>query len=262
MIDVATEDALPRHHVRSLGRGLAVLRSFNEEHQRLTLSDVARTTGMTRAAARRFLLTLVDLGYVRVEDHRFELTPQVLELGYAYLSSVPLPRLAPRHLEDLSRAVQESASVSVLADGDIVYVARVETSRIMRIDLDIGTRLPAPVTSMGRVLLAELPAEDLDRHLAPHGLGEHGDGQEREVLLRTLAQVAAEGYALVDQELEPGLRSIAVPIRMPSGRVDAACNVSTHTNRVSIEELRSRILPRLRDAAAAIERDLSLSGRR
>jgi IclR family transcriptional regulator, pca regulon regulatory protein len=259
MIDVATEDALPRHHVRSLGRGLAVLRSFNEEHQRLTLSDVARTTGMTRAAARRFLLTLVDLGYVRVEDHRFELTPQVLELGYAYLSSVPLPRLASRHLEDLSRAVQESASVSVLADGDIVYVARVETSRIMRIDLDIGTRLPAHVTSMGRVLLAELPAEDLDRHLAPHGLG---GGPEREVLLRTLAQVAADGYALVDQELEPGLRSIAVPIRMPSGRVEAACNVSTHTNRVSIEELRNRILPRLRDAAAAIERDLSLSGRR
>jgi IclR family transcriptional regulator, pca regulon regulatory protein len=259
MIDAATEDALPRHHVRSLGRGLAVLRCFDEEHQRLTLSDVARATGMTRAAARRFLLTLVDLGYVRLEDHRFELTPQVLELGYAYLSSVPLPRLAPRHLEDLSRAVQESASVSVLADGDIVYVARVETSRIMRIDLDIGTRLPAHVTSMGRVLLAGLPPEELDRHLARHGLD---DGPEREVLLRTLARVAAEDYALVDQELEPGLRSIAVPIRMPSGRVDAACNVSTHANRVSVEELRDRILPRLRDAAAAIERDLSLSGRR
>lgn len=256
-------DELPRHHVRSLGRGLAVLRCFDEHHPYLTLSEVARATGMTRAAARRFLLTLVDLGYVRVHDHRFELTPQVLELGYAYLSSVPLPRLAEPHLESLSAAVQESASVSVLADGAIVYIARVATSRIMRIDIDIGTRLPAHITSMGRVLLAGLPEEQLSHQLALVGLGSDGDHQaEREQLLAVLDLVRRDGYALVDQELEPGLRSIAVPIRLPSGEVEAACNVSTDSHRVTVDELRTQMLPRLQEAARAIEHDLALAGRR
>src|ERR687895_1378644 len=155
------------HFVQSLARGLAVIRAFDAASPELTLSDVARKTGLTRAAARRFLLTFADLGYVRTDGRLFALSPRVLELGYAYLSSLTLPEVAEPHLERLVAEVHESSSVSVLDGDDIVYVARVPTARIMRVSISIGTRFPAYATSMGRVLLAALPEDRLDAHPAP-----------------------------------------------------------------------------------------------
>src|SRR5947209_3228937 len=152
--------------VQSLERGLMVVRAFDADHRELGLSEVARATGLTRAAARRFLLTLVRLGYMQVSDGRFSLSPRVLELGYAYLSSLTLPEVAQPHMETLVATVNESSSISVLDDLEIVYVARVPTRRIMSITLSVGTRLPAYATSMGRVLLAYLPDDELEERLS------------------------------------------------------------------------------------------------
>src|SRR6185312_6953173 len=168
MTDKPTTDkpAQNSDFVQSLERGLAVIRAFDSENRELALSEVARSTGLTRAAARRFLLTLVKLGYVNFSQGRFSLRPRVLELGYAYLSSLSLPEVALPHMESLVAQVNESCSISVLDDTDVVYVARVPTRRIMSITLAVGTRLPAFVTSMGRVLLAGLPDDELEERLA------------------------------------------------------------------------------------------------
>src|SRR5690242_2893586 len=152
--------------VQSLERGLAVIRAFDADHPQLTLSEVARATGLTRAAARRFLLTLVELGYVRTDGRLFALRPRVLELGYAYLSSLTLPEVAEPHLEQLVATVRESSSVSVLDRDEVVYVARVATKRIMRVAISVGTRFPAYATSMGRVLLAGQSDEWVEDYLA------------------------------------------------------------------------------------------------
>src|SRR3984957_631000 len=244
--------------VQSLDRGLRVIRAFDSEHRELALSDVARATGLTRAAARRFLLTLVKLGYMNVCDGRFSLSPRVLELGYAYLSSLSLPEVAQPHMEALVAQVNESSSICVLDDTDIVYVARVPTRRIMSIPLSVGTRLPAFATSMGRVLLAGLPDEELEERL---GRIEVRPLSTRTVTdkatLRTLLQQARkQGYAAVDEELEEGLRSLAVPIRNASGTVLAALNVSVHASRTSMAVLRRDFLPPALRAATAIEADL------
>ncbi|GAA5042326.1 IclR family pca regulon transcriptional regulator [Thermocatellispora tengchongensis] len=243
-------------YVQSLARGLAVIRAFSAETPELTLSEVARETGLTRAAARRFLLTLTELGYVRTDGRLFALSPRILELGYAYLSSLSLPEVAEPHLERLVAEVHESASVAVLDGDHIVYVARVATSRIMRVTISIGTRFPAHCTSMGRVLLAWMPG--LDAYLESAGL--------RRMTARTitspaalsaeLARVRAQGWAMVDQELEEGLRSIAAPIRDRSGKVVAAVNISTHASRTSLDSARRDLLPPLLATAARIEADL------
>jgi len=219
--------------VQSLDRGLAVIRCFSSEHPSLTLSEVAERTGLTRAAARRFLLTLQELGYVGSSGRQFSLRPRVLALGYAYLSSFSVAQIAQPHLEDLTEELHESCSVSVLDGDDIVYVARASANRIMTIALTVGTRLPPYPTSMGRVLLAALPEAELDAHLSRarlRKLTEHtvdDPGQLRAIL----ADVRAKGWAAVDQELEAGVRSIAVPIRDSSGRVVAAINASAHAAR-------------------------------
>jgi IclR family transcriptional regulator, pca regulon regulatory protein len=249
-------------HVQSLERGLAVIRAFDGEHPELGLSEVARRTGLSRAAARRFLLTLVALGYVHQSDGRFALRARVLELGYAYLSGLSLPEVAQPHMETLVAAVNESSSVSVLDDTEIVYVARVPTRRIMSITLAVGTRLPAFATSMGRVLLAGLPASELEDRisriafapLTPYTVA----GAEE--LRAALEVVRAEGHAAVDQELEEGLRSLAVPIRDPGGAVIAALNVSVHASRGTMTTLRRDFLPAARRAAEAIGADLAASG--
>lgn len=247
------------HFVQSLQRGLSVITAFGPENPELTLSEVARRTGLTRAAARRFLLTLVDLGYVRSDGRLFRLTPRVLDLGYAYLSSLSLPGIAEPHLEHLVKVTGESSSMSVLDGQDIVYVARVPTSRIMTVSINVGTRFPAYATSMGRVLLAGLDKEALEEYLAHMDLTrltEHTVGSVRQ-LRDLLGQVRAQGYALVDQELEHGLRSIAAPVRGKQGRVVAAVNVSSHVSRITKEKARREFLPPLLDAAAAIEADLA-----
>jgi len=256
--DEVTPRARSADHVQSLERGLAVIRAFDGEHRELGLSDVARLTGLSRAAARRFLLTLVSLGYVHHSGGRFSLRPRVLELGYAYLSGLSLPEVAQPHMETLVAAVNESSSVSVLDDTEIVYVARVPTRRIMSITLAVGARLPAFATSMGRVLLAELPDAELKERLAriefrpltPYTVADAAS--LREVLTR----VRANGYAAVDQELEEGLRSLAVPIRDPAGTAIAALNVSVHATRGTMAGLRRDVLPLARRAAQAIESDL------
>jgi len=246
------------HFVQSLERGLAVIRAFDAEHAELTLSDVARETGLTRAAARRFLLTLSDLGYVRSDGRLFALTARVLELGYAYLSALSLPEIAEPHLEALVADVRESSSLSVLDGDDIVYVARVPTSRIMRVAINVGTRFPAYATSMGRVQLAGLSDDDLTAYLNRvelKPLTAHTLATEAE-LRGELARIRAQGWALVDQELEEGLRSVAVPIRDRDGAVVAAVNVSAHASRATKDIVRKTLLPPLLETASRIESDL------
>jgi IclR family pca regulon transcriptional regulator len=249
-------------YVQSLARGLSVIRAFDAERPELTLSEVARVTGLTRAAARRFLLTLVELGYVRTDGRLFALSPRVLELGYAYLSGLSLPEVAAPHLERLVAEVRESASVSVLDLPDVVYVARVSTTRIMRVTISIGTRFPAHSTSMGRVLLAWLPPEKLDAYLAVTTLERHTSRTltSPAVLRAELERVRSQGWAIVDQELEEGLRSIAAPIRDRGARVVAAINVSSHASRTSVESVRRDLLPPLLATAARIEADLQATG--
>jgi IclR family transcriptional regulator, pca regulon regulatory protein len=245
-------------YVQSLERGLAVIKAFGAESPELRLSDVARATGLTRAAARRFLLTLVRLGYVRQEGTAFSLRPRVLELGYAYLSALSLPEVAMPHMESLVAEVNESSSIAVLDDLDIIYVARVPTQRIMTITIAVGTRLPAYATSMGRVLLAGLEHGDLEdrldrielKRLTPTTVAD-------QYALRGQVDRAREaGWSMVDQELEQGVRSASVPIRDATGAVVAAMNVSVHASRMTMQALRRQVVPKLLRAADAIEVDL------
>lgn len=217
--------------VQSLARGLEVIVAFDADHPEMTLAQVAQRTGYSRATARRFLHTLVELGYMRTDGKSFALTPQVLGLGTAYLSGLGLPQIAQPHLEALSAQVGESTSVAVLDGTDIVYVARVATRRIMSVGIAVGTRFPAYATSMGRVLLAALDDAALDavlertdlRPLTPRTIHEPAE------LRRELERVREQGWALVDQELERGLTSMAAPILDGRGTAVAALNVSAAT---------------------------------
>lgn len=219
----------------------------------MTLTQVAERTELDRAAARRFLLTLVSLGYAKQDGKQFSLTPRVLELGFAYLSSLGLPAVMEPVLESVSEALDESASVAILDDLDVVYVARVQTRRIMSVGLGVGSRLPAVSTSMGRVLLAELPPDDLadrlDRCTFEKATPRTIVG--RRELEKRIADAKREGFAVVDQELEEGLRSIAVPVTNRGGEVVAAMNVGTLAGRTTKQTLLKRHLPVLRDAAAS-----------
>lgn len=245
--------------VQSLERGLALIKAFSREAPSLTLSEAAKRTGLSRAAARRFLITLEDLGYVSSDGHRFSLRPSVLDLGYAYLSSLNLWDIAHPYMEALVDQVHESCSASVLDGTEIVYVARVPTKRIMTIALAVGSRLPAYATSMGRVLLAELSPAALDEFFEAATLTRH---TERTIanpdrLRQVLAEVRGQGWALVDQELEEGLRSIAVPVRGANGAAIAAMNVSTHVARVGLKRLKEEFLPLLRRASKQVSAELA-----
>ncbi|MGV9193912.1 IclR family transcriptional regulator domain-containing protein [Microbacterium sp. MC2] len=246
--------------VQSLVRGLAVIRAFDAEHAELTLSDVARRAGIPRAAAGRFLRTLEHLGYVRRDDSRFALTPRVLELGFSYLSALSIPEIVQPHLERLSHEVGESVSAAVLDGDDIVYIARVPTRRIMSVRITIGTRFPAFATSMGRVLLAGFADDALDAALSDsaHPALTPRTVTDRAALRDEIATVRAQGWALVDGELEPGLRSVAAPVHDRHGRVVAAVNVSSSATRDSVDHLVDRYLPRLRETTAAIDAELRL----
>lgn len=243
--------------VQSLARGLAVIVAFDEEHRGMTLAQVAQRTGYSRATARRFLHTLVELGYMRTDGKSFSLTPQVLRLGTAYLSGLGLPQVAQPHLERLSAELGESTSAAVLDGTDIVYVARVATRRIMSVGISVGTRFPAYATSMGRVLLAALDEDALAAHLAQADLRPLTPRtiHEPTALRHELDRVRKQGWALVDQELERGLTSLAAPITGPGHSVVAALNVSTATvdGRPQIEAAREPLVA----AAAAIAADLA-----
>lgn len=249
--------------IQSLERGLAVINSFARERRAQTLSEVAQHTGLTRATARRVLLTLAELGYVTQNNREFSLTPKVLDLGYSFLSSFRVVEIAQQPMEQLVDEVKESSSMSVLDGSEIVYVARVPTTRIMTIALALGSRLPVYPTSMGRVLLAGLSDEEIDDYISSttfERLTSHtvtDPAEFREIL----EQVGDKGYALVDQELEEGVRSIAAPIRNANGDVIAAMNVSCHAARVTVSQMRREFRPRLLATADQItERVKSLVG--
>lgn len=257
----AAKDELGAGFLQSLARGLAVLHALGSRTGGLTLSQAAEATGLPRATARRALLTLVHLGYAAHDEamgRRFRLLPRVLELGYGHLSQLGLTDVAQPHLETLAAEVGESASAAVLDGTDIRYVARVPTHRIMTVNITVGTRFPAYATSMGRVLLAgRTPAERREllartelRPLTPRTVTDPGE------LAAVLETVAADGHALVDEELEAGLRSLAVPVRDATGRVAAAVNVPSHAGQDTPEATVQRLLPALHAAQARIEADL------
>ena len=247
-------------YVQSLARGISVIRSFSSDAPRQTLSDVARSTGLTRATARRLLLTLEQLGYVRSDGRSFELTARVLDIGYSYVASLNLNDIAQPFLESFSEVVHESSSVSVLDDTDIVYVARVPTKRIMTVAIGLGSRFPAFQTSMGRVLLAEMDDDEvLDRfHRSDRARATEHTVVSGEALLDRLGAVREQGWALVDQELEIGVRSLAAPLRNAVGTAIAAINVSTHVGRTSLDELTEEFLPRLLETASGISQAVAM----
>lgn len=245
-------------YVQSFVRGLDVIRAFSRFRPRMTLSEVAEETQMTRAAARRFLLTLVKENYAQTDGKYFELRPKVLDLGFAYLASMTLWDIAEPIMRSVVEKTQESCSMAVLDDLEIVYVARVPTNRVMTIGLSVGSRLPAYCTSMGRVLLAALPEEALAKQLSnitPEKLTPQTITSK--VKLRDeLRDVGRQGWAIVDQELEAGLRSLAVPIRNRSGVVVAAMNLGCHAGRVSVETMTDKFLPVLQEASVRITSSL------
>jgi IclR family transcriptional regulator, pca regulon regulatory protein len=247
--------------VQSLGRGLAVIRTFDGVPSQ-TLSEVAVASGLTRAAARRFLLTLAELGYVDVEGRSFRLTPRVLELGRAYLSNLTLPEVALPHLRDLVAGVRESSTVAVLDRGQIIYIAHVRADRVLSVLITVGGRDPAESTALGRMLLASQSDEWLDRYLAQVQLVPHTSRTivDPARLRAELVRVRRQGFALVDQELEEGLRAVAVPVHDGEGRVVAAVNVALHASRWAIEAIRTGLVPSLLETAAAIDADLAATG--
>jgi IclR family transcriptional regulator, pca regulon regulatory protein len=236
----------------SLARGLLVIQAFTQKKRQLTISQLSAKTGLSRAAVRRCLYTLARLGFAGSEDGRhFYLSPRILALGYSYIVSMPLATAAQPVLERLSHELHESCSISTIEGSEIIYVARASVTRIMSIDLGVGSRLPSFCTSMGRVMLASWPPDELESYLSQAPLKRFTDRTivSTEKLRQVLRLVSRNGYAIVDQELELGLRSMAVPIQNPNGKVVAALNVGTHAQRVSIQELTTKFLPRLRTAA-------------
>ncbi|MES2282147.1 MAG: IclR family transcriptional regulator [Pseudomonadota bacterium] len=247
-------------YVQSFARGLEVIRSFSADAPRQTLTEVAERSGLTRAGARRILLTLQSLGYVALEGKTFSLTPRILDLGFAYLSSMPIWNLAEPVMEKLVAEVRESCSVAVLDGTDIVYVLRIPTHKIMSINLGVGSRLPAYCTSLGRVLLGALPDEELAARL------ERSDITPRtkytvtgmKDLLARMEQVRKQGWSMVNQELEEGLVSMSAPITDRAGRTVAALNISGQANRTSAKIMQETMLPQLLSAAKDISRMLTV----
>lgn len=246
--------------VQSLARGFAVIRSFDAEHPLQSLSEVAKRADISPASARRFLYTLETMGYVHAEGRQFTLTPRVLELGFSYLSSLSLPEVLQPHLERLSRAVGESVSAAILTGSDIVYIARVPTRRIMSIRITIGTVFPASATSMGRVLLASLAEPEARARVGAGPLEAFTAATitDTAALFEELEHVRQQGWAIVDGELEEGLRSLAVPVQDKDGQVIAAINISTTVTRDSLERMRDVYLPQALDTAHQIETELAL----
>lgn len=248
--------------VKSLERGLAVIRAMGSQSEPMTLSEVAQRAGIPRAAARRFLITLSELAYVESDGRLFRLTPRVMELGYGYLSGLSLPDLAIPHIEHLVNEVKQPSEGAILDGDEIVYVFRVPGPYIMSSNVNVGARMPAHATALGKMLLADLPDAELDDFLKDNSFDAF---TERTVTdpgkLRADIEEARElGYALVDQELEPGLCAIAVPIKTRSGDESVAINVSSSIVHHSPESMVEKVLPALRLTADQIAADLAGSG--
>lgn len=246
------------NYIAALARGLTVIRAFSYQHDRLTLAELARLVDLPRATVRRCLITLASLGYVESDGKYFSLSPKILTLSRAYFSSNTLPHIARPIIEEMSHAVDESCSLSVLAGDEIIYVARSTLKRSASIHRDVGVNLPAYCTSMGRVLLANLSEEHLDGYFSRVVLKRYSSKTVvEEAKLRTiLARVRQQDFAVIDGELEPNLLAIAVPVRNREGTVVAAAHISSTSERGSIDRLKRELLPVLRDAAAQIRQAL------
>lgn len=246
-IDALTDPSF----MTSLARGLAVLRTFSDSRRPLTIAQISQKTGIPRAAVRRCLHTLKQLGYAEAEMNNFSLRPKVLTLGYSYLSSTPLAVSSQPYLNNISRALNESSSLAVLDDSEVLYVARSATSRVMSVALNAGSRLPAYCTSLGRVMLAHMAPDELDAYFAKTRLRPMTERTvvSQKQLREILAGVRQAGFAINDEELELGLRSIAVPVRGASGRVLAALNVGAQVARVSVAQMEEQFLPVLQRGA-------------
>jgi IclR family pca regulon transcriptional regulator len=251
-LDVYTGDP---NFMTSLARGLIVIQAFTQQSPQMTISQLSIKTGLSRAAVRRCLYTLTKLGFAGAEDgSRYSLRPRMLTLSHTYTTSNTLAAAAQPILERMSAALRESFSVATLDGEDIVYIARTQVNRVMAVDLHIGSRLPAYCTSMGRILLAYLPAEQLEQYLAKVDLVPHTTRTitSLEKLRLALRNVRRNGYAICDQEYEVGLRSIAVPVYSSSGRVVATLNLSGNAPRLSVLEMQNRFLTPLRNAASEL----------
>jgi IclR family transcriptional regulator, pca regulon regulatory protein len=243
----------------SLARGLAIIEAFEDRPEGVTVADISERTGLSRAAVRRALITLKILGYATSAGSIYRLTGRILRVGFSYLSSQPLAILAAPVLEDISNTILESSSLSILDGDEILYLARSATKRVMGIGLSVGSRLPAYCSSMGRVLLAHLPEEKIHEYL------EHVELKplttrtitDPIVLQAELRKIRQQGFALVDEELEQGLRSIAVPVSKRDGQVVASINSGMHTSRGSSADMITRILPALQRGAETIQRSLA-----
>ena len=248
-------------YIQSLERGLQVIQAFSQDYQALTISAVSKITGLSRPTARRILLTLEHLGFAESNNSVFTLTARTLSLGYAYLSSNNRWSIAHAFMRDFVNHTGESCSISILDGTDIIYVARVSTKRIMSINLDVGSRLPAYATSMGHVLLAYLPKERLEKYLESLDFVKFTDKTivDKEQLLTMLEEVRENEWGGVDQQLEEGLRSIAVPLRDASGKVFAAINCSVHAGRISKEILQNEFLPLLKETAEKINQAMAIT---
>lgn len=244
--------------VGSLAKGLNVIRVFGKDSPNMSISDVARSTGITRAGARRLLLTLHALGYLQTDGRRFSLAPRTLELGYSFLSSRGWLSIASPLLEALRTTLGESVSITVLEDTDVVYVARFRADRVMTVSMDVGSRRPAYCTAMGRVLLGELPETEASAILDRSDLIAHMPRTlvDKEALMEEFRKARRQGYAIVDQELEQGLVAASAPLRDCNGAVLAAVNVCGHASELTLEDLRRRCLPALQECVHRISRSL------
>jgi IclR family pca regulon transcriptional regulator len=244
-----------RDLVAGLGKGLAIIELFNETRKRMAISEAAKLTGLTRAAARRYLLSLVHLGYAEFDGKYFSLTPRVMRLGHAYLAATPLTKLLQPFLDDIARQVGDPSMAGILDDTDVVCIAQATPPRIVFTSLSVGSRLPAYRTALGRVLLAHASTQKLEAYWqrarfearTPKSL------VTREALEKELAKVRDSGYAIVDEEVELGLRTIAVPIRNTGGIVIAAVNVTVQWSRIALEDMPRRLLPLLALAQEAMK---------
>jgi IclR family pca regulon transcriptional regulator len=253
-----TEDRDERDFVNSLARGLSVIRAFDRDHPSMTLSEVAERTDMNRAAARRFLHTLVREGYAETDGKFFRLRPKILELGYSALSSMTFAEIAGPIMEDLSATVDETCLAAVLDGEWVVYVARTRSQRVINVNIEVGSRLPAFCMSTGRVLLAALPDAALDQWLADFEPTRYTDTTvtSKTRLRERIVAAREDGFAIVDEEYEVGFRSLSVPIHDRADKVVAALNICCPSPRVTVEDMRLRFLPELREAAGRVEASL------
>jgi IclR family transcriptional regulator, pca regulon regulatory protein len=249
-------DGNPAYWVKSVEKTFSILQAFSPDEPRLTITRAAAKADLSRAAARRFLLTLVDLGYVRIDGSHFELTPRCLDIGASFLANLSLPQIAEPHLKELAVDLNETASLCILDGAEVVYLARVAAPRLLSVSVNVGTRFPAWATSMGRVLLAGLPERSREDFYASLNLQQftHHSVSSIEQLRAEVDRAGAQGYSMVSQELDDGLRGVAVPVRRGNDLI-AAINVSLQTHRVPEADIARTVVPKLQEAARSIADD-------